>query len=226
MISSRTYHSLHLDIATYDSSRIAYILLPEKLSDDELCKLQEISERFEANIVVITGMDWDSDMTPWKAPGLKDGQFAGHASYFLEKLKGDVFFNLEISLRITKPQRYLIGTSLSGLFAFWAAIKEPLFKGVASISGSFWYEGYTEWLERQDDFKCTRFHVSLGDKEKESKNKRLALVEEETIKAVETMLSKGLDVSFEMTEGGHFSPIVPRMEKSLNSLLYNQCING
>lgn len=218
MITSRTYHSLHLDIVTYDSGYITYLLLPERLPEVEILKIQEFSELFQSNVVVVTGMDWESDMTPWKAPGLKDGVFAGQAARFLDKMKEDLFFNLEISLKLKNVKRYIIGVSLSGLFAVWSATRKPLFDGVASISGSFWYDGFTEWLMNQRTFKCTRFHISLGDKEKETKNKRLAAIEEETLKTVEILIEKGLDVSFEMTEGGHFSPIVPLVGRAFQSL--------
>lgn len=157
-----------------------------------------------------------------EAPGLKEGSFEGNAGNFLERLKDDLFFNLENSLKIKRTERYLIGVSLSGLFAIWAAARRKLFDGVGSISGSLWYDGFVEWLKEQSDFKCERFYVSLGNSEKDSKNKRLAAVEEATVQTVELLIDKGLDVSFEMTEGGHMAPLIPRLEKAVTSLLENR----
>lgn len=222
MRTSRTYHSLHLDIVSFDSSSIIYIILPHKLPEDELPVLEKLASRFETNIVTISEMEWNNDLTPWKAPAVKEGEFGGHASRFLDRLKEDLFFNLESGLKIRKPKRYLMGLSLAGLFTVWAAVREPLFEGVASISGSFWYDGFAEWLLKQDTLKCVRFHISLGDKEKESKVKRFAYIEEDTMKVVETLMSKGAEVAFEVTEGGHNSPVIPRIEKALVSLLENQ----
>lgn len=219
MITSRTYHSLNLDIITFDSSSIIYILLPQRLPEEELASLEELSTRYGSTIVAVSGMDWNSDMTPWKAPGVKEGDFEGQGMRFLDKLKDDIFFNLENSLQIRKPRRYIMGLSLAGMFSVWAAVRKPLFKGAASISGSFWYDGFAEWLEKQEDLKCVRFHICLGEKEKETKVKRFANIEEDTMKVVETLILKGADVAFEVTEGGHNSPIVPRIEKSLVSLL-------
>lgn len=221
MITSRTYHSLHLDIAAADSSNIIYLLLPQRLQEDELILLEELSVRFGSNIVSISGMEWNSDLTPWKAPAVKEGEFAGQASQFLERLKDDLFFNLENSLQIRKPKRYLMGLSLAGMFAVWCALRKSLFEGVASISGSFWYDGFTQWLEKQDELKCVHFYISLGEKENETKVKRFANIEEDTMLVVETLMAKGAEVTFEMTEGGHNSPIIPRIEKSLSSLLGN-----
>ncbi len=221
-MTSRTYHSLHLDIATYDSSNIIYLLLPQRLPEGELSSIEELSARFGSNIVAISGMDWNSDMTPWQAPAVKEGVFAGHADKFLDSLKKDLFFNLEHSLKISKPRRYLMGLSLAGVFAVYAGVRNDLFMGVAAISGSFWYDGFAEWLEKQAKLNCVHFYICLGEKEKETKVKRFANIEEDTMKVVETLMAKGADVTFEMTEGGHNSPIIPRFEKSLASLLGNQ----
>ena len=217
MMTSRTYHSLHLDIVSFDSSSIIYILLPHRLPAEELTAIEELSTRFETNIVAISEMDWNNDMTPWKAPAVKEGEFGGRASQFLDRLKGDIFFNLESSLQIRNPKRYLIGLSLAGLFSVWAGIMKPLFEGVASISGSFWYDGFAEWLQNQAELKCVRFYISLGEKEKETKVKRFANIEADTMRVVEILMARGADVTFDMTEGGHNSPIIPRIEKSLES---------
>ena len=222
MMTSRTYHSLHLDIATFDSSSIIYILLPHRLPEEERTALEGLSTRFETNIVTISEMDWNNDMTPWKAPAVKEGEFGGRASQFLDRLKGDIFFNLENSLQIRNPKRYLMGLSLSGLFTVWAAIRKPLFEGVASISGSFWYDGFAEWLLKQNELQCVRFYISMGEQEKETKVKRFASIEEDTMKVVETLMLKGAEVAFEVTEGGHNSPVLPRIEKSVVSLFGNQ----
>ncbi len=222
MITSRTYHSLNLDIAAFDSSNIIYILLPHRLPEEDIAAIEELSARFETNIIAISEMDWNNDLTPWKAPAVKEGEFGGHASQFLDRLKGDIFFNLESSLQIRNPRRYLMGLSLSGLFTVWAAVRKPLFEGVASISGSFWYDGFADWLLKQEELKCVRFYVSMGEKEKETKVKRFASIEEDTMKVVETLMLKGAEVAFEVTEGGHNSPIIPRIEKSVVSLFGNR----
>lgn len=225
MITSRTYHSLNLDIAPFDSSSIIYVLLPQRLPEEDLACVEEMSSRFGSTIVAISGMDWNSDLTPWKASGVKEGEFGGNAVQFIERLKEDLFFNLENSLHIIKPKRYIMGLSLAGLFAVWAAVRKPLFEGAASISGSFWYDGFIDWLHKQNELHCVRFYVSMGEKEKETKVKRFANIEEDTMKVVETLMAKGAEVAFEMTEGGHNSPVIPRIEKSMISLFGNQQCN-
>ena len=218
MVTSRTYHALHLDIASYPSDRICYVILPEKLKESEHQWLKSMATRHEGNFVVISGVNWEEDLTPWKAPGLKTGEFSGKAQYFLEMLKGDLFFNLEISLQIKKAERSLVGVSLSGLFAVWASISMPLFSSVGSVSGSFWYDGFLEWMKKNTDTVTGRYYFSLGNKEKDGKNKRLASVEETTLEAVDLLKSVGKEVTFEYNEGNHFGPLIERIEKAINGI--------
>ena len=218
MVTSRTYHALHLDIASYPSDRICYVILPEKLKESEHQWLESMATRHEGNFVVISGVNWEEDLTPWKAPGLKTGEFSGKAQYFLEMLKGDLFFNLEISLQIKKAERSLVGVSLSGLFAVWASISMPLFSSVGSVSGSFWYDGFLEWMKENTDTVTCRYYFSLGNKEKDGKNKRLASVEETTLEAVDLLKSVGKEVMLEYNEGNHFGPLIERIEKAINGI--------
>ena len=218
MITSRTYHALHLDIAAYPSERICYVILPEKLKESEHTWLESMAAGHEANFVVISGMNWDEDLTPWKAPGLKGGEFAGKAQYFLEMLKADLFFNLEISLQMKKAERSIVGVSLSGLFAVWASLSMPLFSSVGSVSGSLWYDGFLEWMKENTDTATGRYYFSLGNKEKDGKNRRLASVEESTLEAVDLLKSVGKDVTFEYNEGNHFGPLIERIEKAINGI--------
>lgn len=218
MATSRTYHSLHLDISSRQSDRICYVILPERLKEKELPWLDVMAETHNATFVVISGVNWEEDLTPWKAPGLKGGEFAGKAQYFLEMLKADLFFNLEASLRIQKADRSIIGVSLSGLFAVWASLNMPLFGSVGSVSGSLWYDGFLEWMKENKDTVTGRYYFSLGDKEKDGKNRRLASVEESTLEAVDLLKSVGKEVTFEYNEGNHFGPLIERIEKAINGI--------
>ena len=52
--------------------------------------------------------------------------------------------------------------------------------------------------------------------EKHAKDKRMATVKERTIADAQILKSKtNAAVSFELVEGTHFSPILPRLEKAL-----------
>lgn len=218
MSTSRIFHSLHLDIATCDSNRICYIVLPEKLKESENEWLDRMAETLSANMVVISGLDWEADLTPWRAPGLKTGEFAGKAQAFLDKLAGDLMVNVESSLRINRVERFFCGVSLSGLFGLWASCKRDLFKGVASVSGSFWYDGFIEWISEHRP-EPERFYLSLGEKEKDSKNPRLAAVDSATNHIYGLLNTVGKDVCLEYNEGNHFGPLIERIEKAITNIL-------
>ena len=177
-----------------------------------------MADTMSANMVVISGLDWDSDLTPWKAPGLKTGDFAGKAQTFLDILIGDLVVSIENSLRINRPERFICGVSLSGLFALWASCKNDMFKGVASVSGSFWYDGFKEWISENRP-NAEIFYLSLGEKEKESKNPRLASIDEVTKHIYGLLNTVGADVHVEYNEGNHFGPLIERIEKAITSIL-------
>ena len=218
MSTSRIYHSYHLDISQNGSNRVCYIILPECLKESEREWLDRMAEEHSASLVVISGLDWERELTPWKAPGLKAGEFAGRAQSFLDILKGDIMVNVESSLRISRPKRFIAGVSLSGLFALWASCRTHLFEGVASVSGSFWYDKFTEWFNTQE-YNSIRYYFSLGEKEKDGKNLRLAAVEEETAKIMSTLQANEKEVIFEYNEGNHFGPLIERIEKAMAALL-------
>lgn len=218
MSTSRIYHSYHLDISQNGSNRVCYIILPERLKESEREWLDRMAEEHSASMVVISGLDWERELTPWKAPGLKAGEFAGRAQSFLDILKGDIMVNVESSLRISRPKRFIAGVSLSGLFALWASCRTHLFEGVASVSGSFWYDKFTEWFSTQE-YSSSRYYFSLGEKEKDGKNLRLAAVEEETAKIMSTLQANEKEVIFEYNEGNHFGPLIERIEKAIINIM-------
>ena len=218
MSTSRIYHSYHLDIAHDSSGRICYVILPEPLKETERAWLDMMAKKFSASMVVISGLDWESELTPWKAPGIKSGEFAGRAQSFLDILIGDIIVNVESSLQISRPQRFIVGVSLSGLFALWTSCKTDRFHGVGSVSGSFWYDGFNDWMEGQQP-NAERYYFSLGEKEKDGKNQRLSSVENQTKKITDLLSRKGKDIFFEYNEGNHFGPLIERIEKAITQIL-------
>lgn len=222
MFETRTYHGITLDVVRNSTDRICYILLPEGLKDDGRRWMEDAAVRHGITLVAMHGMEWNDDLTPWGAEGVfrKSKPFAGHADLFLKNLREDLFPNVETQLGIRHPERFLIGISLSGLFAVWAVFRCDLFTGIASISGSLWYDGFASWTEGQKlSERVRKVSVLLGDREKKSKDRRMATVEEMTLQTVEILTRKGATVEFELEEDTtHFSPVVPRLEKALASL--------
>jgi hypothetical protein len=98
-------------------------------------------------------------------------------------------------------------------------MKKELFTGIASISGSFWYDGFTEWFSKQEHVYSDVFYFSLGEKEKDGKNPRLASVEDCTLQIVGGLKCLGHEVFFEYNEGNHFGPLIERIEKAITHIL-------
>ena len=219
MKTSRIYHELNLDIVTTESDDVCYVLLPERMKEADMNWLEEVVQKYPINIVAISGMKWNDDLTPWKAPALnpKEEDFKGKAKDFLSSLLGDICVNTEQSLRLNHPKRYIIGVSLAGLFAVWASTKTNKFECVAPISGSFWYDGFVEWFKEQE-LLAERYFLSLGDKEVKAKNERLASVGSCTESILQIIQDKGKEVTFVTDEGNYFEFFKERIEKAISSV--------
>lgn len=200
------------------SNKICYMILPEGIKG-ELCDgLKALSEKHGISIAIIEEVNWNDDLTPWPAAGVfkKAKPFGGRAASFLNKLANEIIPNTERELGIENTERTLLGVSLSGLFAVWAAFNTDAFANIISISGSLWYDGFIEWMKEQTPSpQLKKVCMLLGEKEKNSKEKRMATVEERTLAAANLLKSKTqADVVFELVEGTHFSPIMPRLERA------------
>lgn len=219
---SRAYHSANFDIAVCEeSARICYVLLPDGLVADARRWAEEAAPMHQCTIALISGMDWNRDMTPWSAQGVmkKEKDFGGGASMYIRELETDLIPNIEQLLKIKASRRYLMGISLSALFSVWSIFKSSIFDGIGSISGSFWFYGFTDFLEKGNPLSQPRVFMTLGMKEKNSSDKRLATVEDKSNDVVRILNEKNVPTILEMVPGTHFSPFEPRFNKTLSYLV-------
>lgn len=192
-----------------------YLILPEGVNKELDEGLNALAERYGIAFVQVTHVDWNDDLTPWPATGVfkKAKPFGGKADLFLEKLIHAIIPETERILGIEAPERTLLGVSLSGLFTIWAGYHTDAFTHLISISGSLWYDGFTEWMPTQQlSERIESVCLLLGDREKNSKEKRMATVEERTRAATDILKAQCHGrVMFDLVEGTHFSPILPRI---------------
>ena len=211
-----------LTIIKQSSHKICYMILPEGIKGDLDDGLKGLSEKCGVSIAVIEAVDWNNDLTPWPAEGVfkKAKPFGGEATSFLEKLTHEILPETERDLGIENAERTLLGVSLSGLFAVWSAFNTDAFANIISISGSLWYDGFIEWMKEQTPSpQLKRVCMLLGEKEKNSKEKRMATVEERTLAAADILKAKSqADVVFELVEVTHFSPILPRLKRAMKGI--------
>lgn len=219
---SRAYHSANFDIAVCEgSAMICYVLVPGGLVADARKWAEAAAPMHQCTIALISGMDWNRDMTPWSAQGVmkKEKDFGGGAPMYIRELETDLIPNIEQLLKIKVSKRYLMGVSLSGLFSVWSIFKSSIFDGIGSISGSFWFDGFTDFLEKGTPLARPRVFMTLGVKEKNSSDKRLAIVEDRSNDVVRILNEKNVPAILEMVPGTHFSPFEPRFNMALSYLV-------
>lgn len=213
-------YNLDIELHRAKGNNVMYMLLPMK-PNSELMDTEAV--RFGVNIAVITGMYWDDDLTPWPAPGEPPGDpaFKGLSSSFLSYLITNVLPSVEKELSLDNPERTLCRISLSGLFAVWARTRTAVFHNIISISGSFWYKDFVDWLKTADfpplpsvDDKLKqmgKIYLSLGKNEPESPVVAFRSVGTGTTSVVDTLRHAGFDVTFRMVPGNHYQHFEPRL---------------
>lgn len=205
--------------ATPGSGSITYILYPTDILDDWIA---EAAERFSTSIVVITGMDWQNALSPWPAKGVPRGcpDFKGEAPLFLSTMQQTVIPRVEAAMGLPGDVvRSLVGVSLSGLFALWQWMISDTFVNIASLSGSFWYDGFVDRIKNRPVMrKDGAGYFLLGRQETSSKVKIFQNVERDTQEIVDLLRAAGITTEFEIVEGGHYSNPLQRLERAMTYL--------
>lgn len=203
----QTFRISDLNIMTVSkpADRVCYVLYPFDGLEEWI---EEAAEHFDVTIAVITGMDWDDDLTPWTAKGQPPGcpDFKGNASGFLSRLVDDVVPEIERRLKLSEGvERTLAGVSLSGLFTLWQWMLNDTFQNIICLSGSFWYEGFVGWIKSQPiPKKKGRAYFLLGNQEAKAKVKAFQSVQTDTIEIVDYLHDHGISDIFELVPGNHY----------------------
>lgn len=201
------------------SDKAVYILYPMDILSGWIA---EAAARYNVSIAVITGMDWDNDLTPWKAPGVPEGtpDFAGGSAAFLAMLTGTVIPAIERRMNFSiTPQRTLVGVSLSGLFALWQWPLSDFFNNIATLSGSFWYHGFVQWIWQQSFAgKTGQCFMLLGKDEPHSPNPVFATVGKCTADIVGYLRRQNIPVVYQTVKGNHYQYPIRRLDTALSAL--------
>ena len=190
------------------------VLLDDKETAEKLLPLLP-----PCSLMAFPAQDWDRELTPWKAPGLrgKDPDFGGEAEAFLVGLLAAVA-QAEAALQSKPETKLLMGYSLGGLFALWAGTRTDAFPLLASVSGSLWYDGWCQYLEGHP-CRAGKVYLSLGEKEPKARNPRMARVGACTERTEALLRSSGLETTLEWNPGGHFNEPEARMARAVRALL-------
>lgn len=187
------------------TDRICYVLFP---LDGPQGWMEALAQRLDVSIAVITGMDWDNDLTPWAAKGVPAGSpdFQGNAAQFLSTLTSRVIPAVEQTLHIAAgAERTLVGVSLSGLFTLWQWMLCDTFRNIISLSGSFWYEGFAQWITSHPvPKKQGKAYFLLGNQEAKTRVKAFQSVQTDTVEIVQYLHNNGIYCQFELVPGNHY----------------------
>ena len=173
-------------------------------------------------LVTISGVNWDAELSPWPAPKAFPGgkDFSGGADDLIHEIEQEILPMAESRLGFTPTYRIVAGYSLAGLFSVYTLYRTRLFQRVICASGSLWYDDFLSFMRNNQMLQWPeKVYFSLGGKEKNTKNKRMAVVEERTIEAKELLDHQGVTTVFVKNAGGHFQEPVERLAKGIHWVL-------
>lgn len=178
-------------------------------------------------LVSVLSENWNDEYSPWTAPALakREKPFGGGASDYLsfltEKIKPFVDENYRTKKEVENTS--LIGYSLGGLVALYSLYISSVFGKIGSISGSLWFDGWTEFMSCSMPKNTeAKVYISLGTGEEHSKNQRLAKVGDctrETARALKEKLISPENIEIVWNNGGHFAESSERYQKAIMWLM-------
>ena len=174
------------------------------------------------SLVEITQLRWDHDMSPWDVPPAVKNctPCTGGADDYLKLLAEKIIPTAEKEIPGTVSWRGIAGYSLAGLFAVYALYQAGLFSRAASMSGSFWFPGFKEYVFSHDMKKRPEhLYFSLGDKESRTKNPYFQTVQKNTEEIEGLFRSRKIDTCFRLNPGGHFVNEAERTAAGIRWLL-------
>lgn len=169
------------------------------------------------DLVTISELDWNADLSPWAAPSVvtdNDG-FAGNAGEFTEFIRKSVIPYAE-SITGAPSYRIIAGYSMAGLYALYAPYITDIFSKSVCASGSVWYEGFVDFAENNGFVRrpdC--IYLSLGDMESRTKNPVLSQTERCMDRLYHSYSQLGIPTIFEMNKGNHYKNAVLRLAKGI-----------
>lgn len=190
---------------------------------EELSKMTDAAGYGDSgiNLLVVSGLDWNCDMTPWPCqPLYKSGEpFGGGADEYLEVLVSEIIPCAKAHICGEPSKTCIAGYSLAGLFALYAAYRCDAFDRTASMSGSLWFPDFMKFAEEHDMKKAPeKIYLSLGDKEAKTRNHLMQKVQENTEALAEYYGQLGINVDFEMNPGNHFRDVELRCAKGIAAI--------
>lgn len=176
------------------------------------------------SLLTIYGFEWNNSLSPYKASAIFKGapDFKGEAKDFLELVILKLISEVTTKEKLRPIYNALVGYSMAGLFAVYALFNTDAFLKIGSVSGSLWYPNFVEFIKNNEVLhSISTFYMSLGDKEKKTKNKIMSQVEANSLIIFDRISSKISNSKFEFNKGNHFQDEPLRVAKCIVYLLSN-----
>lgn len=205
-------------IATDQSPFLVYCSFED--GNNELINLIKESKLKDFTLMIISGFNWDEDLTPYPASPIYKGEhYLGKAQETYKWIEDEI--TKAVKTLNKEPSLYgIIGYSISGLFAFTSSYFSSKFSLIASCSGSLWYPDLLTWINSKKTLIAPKkVYLSLGDTEKETRNPVLSSVEERTLQIKAYLEQKSIPCFFEFNPGNHFKDVPLRVFKGIKNLI-------
>lgn len=189
-------------------------------SSDLLTALESI-EAPAHNLLMVGDLDWNHDMTPWPCPPLfaNDTPCTGGADEYLRELTEQIIPAAKNEIEGEAPFTAIAGYSLAGLFAVYAMYRCDAFDRAASMSGSLWYPDFKEYaMSHEPVRKPSYMYLSLGLKEAKTRHPLMRNVRDNTDSLAEYYRSLGIDLTYELNPGNHFTDADLRSAKGIKAV--------
>lgn len=217
----------------YDESQAAYptvYLLDGDALFPFLDQLSIEQTSFDFILVGIPASDRISEYTPWPAKALNKRflDFGGGGSEHLVFLQNQIMPRIQEMFHCdSNPEsNAIMGYSLGGLLSVYSLFVTEKFGHISSISGSFWYNGWTQFIEKTYLVNPSAdIYISSGRNEggrAQDIKKNAARATEQTFRFLENALPSN-NVYLEWNSYGHHDNIGFKFEAALSYL--NQRIN-
>lgn len=176
-----------------------------------------LAEEIPETLLFFAEADGGRDFTPWAAESIWENEpFSGGGAEYRSFITETALPYLESRYGLaSSAQKAILGYSLGGLFALWALCETEAFTQAATISGSMWYPGFSEYVAEHLPREGQRVYFSLGDREPYGGPPALRAVGVKTEEIYTLLQEKKRDVFFEWNRGGHAKGIENRWRKAL-----------
>lgn len=173
--------------------------------DSEVETLRSLNER-PFSLLTVKVNSWEQDLTPWKAPAVFGKVPFGDGAADTLRLYTDQLLPVLTAQGVYRPaeMRLLLGGySLAGLFALWAGYQTDVFHGIAAVSPSVWFQGWTDYATANVPL-AKAVYLSLGDKEEKARNQVMASVGNAIRRQDVLLEEQGIRHTLEWNVGNHF----------------------